>query len=269
VDLGTVTSYRTPTTRGELRLAPGERVLGGGTWLFSEPQPGVTGLVDLQGLGWPASEPLPDGGLRIAATCTVSELLGLSWPRPSTAELVRQCVDAFLMSFKVQYAATVGGNLALALPAGAMISLTASLGGEALIWTPDGGERREPVAALVTGASTTTLAPGEIVRAVDLAGSALRAPTAFRRVALSEYGRSGIVVIGRLAAETLVLTVTGATSHPVVLTLPRDAAPAEVRAAFASIEDWYADPHGAADWKAAVATGFGVEIAAELEEPDA
>ena len=47
VDLNTVTSYRFATSRADLALAPGEKVLGGGTWLFSEPQPDVTGLVDL------------------------------------------------------------------------------------------------------------------------------------------------------------------------------------------------------------------------------
>lgn len=263
MDLADVTSYRVPTTRRELVLQPGERPLGGGTWLFSEPQPGVTGLVDLQGMGWPDAEPLPDGGLRIAATCTVERLQALAWPAPSTALLTRRCADALLMSFKVQQAATVGGNLALGLPAGAMISLTAALAGEVVVWTSE-GERREPVTSFVTGPGTTSLGAGEVVRAVDLPGRALRAPTALRRLALSEYGRSGVVVIGRLDPDALVLTVTAATGRPAEVTLDPSASPAEVGAAVASIEGWYDDPHGAADWKAAMAASLAAEVAEEL-----
>ena len=39
----------------------------------------------------------------------------------TAADLARRCAEALLMSFKVQHVATVGGNLCLALPAGAMI----------------------------------------------------------------------------------------------------------------------------------------------------
>ncbi|WGL52623.1 FAD binding domain-containing protein [Nocardioides sp. BP30] len=272
MDLAMVTSYRVPRTRTELSLTPGERVVGGGTWLFSEPQPDVNGLVDLQGLGWPVWEELPDGGVRIGATATIAQLLAAPWPdapwpEASAQRLAAQCADALLMSFKVQRAATVGGNLALALPAGAMIALTAALGGEVVVWRA-GGERRQPVEAFVVGPGATTLATGEVIRAIELPGSSLRARTAFRRLALSEHGRSGIVVVGRRDAGSsdVTITITGATGRPVVLRLPADATPADVRALTRRIEVWYEDPHGAADWKAAVSTAFAEEILAELAE---
>src|SRR5450830_884448 len=41
MDLIDVREIRVPSTRDGLVLAPGHRVLGGGTWLFSEPQHGV------------------------------------------------------------------------------------------------------------------------------------------------------------------------------------------------------------------------------------
>jgi len=44
VDLHTVSSYRRARYRGDLALAPGETLLAGGTWLFSETQPHVTRL---------------------------------------------------------------------------------------------------------------------------------------------------------------------------------------------------------------------------------
>jgi xanthine dehydrogenase FAD-binding subunit len=71
-----VVTYRRAAARNDLTLADGERFLSGGTWLFSEPQPGTTGLVDLTGLGWTPWE-RTDQGLLLAATCTVEELLAV------------------------------------------------------------------------------------------------------------------------------------------------------------------------------------------------
>ena len=79
-----------------------------------------------------------------------------------------------------------------------------------MIWTPDGGERREPVADFVRGAGATTLAPGEVIRAVDVPLTALAAPTAFRRIALTPLGRAASVVVG--CGSTV--TVTAATTRP-------------------------------------------------------
>ncbi|MDN4172395.1 FAD binding domain-containing protein [Nocardioides sp. SOB77] len=253
MDLNTVTSFRRPTAREDLRLGAGETLLAGGTWLFSEPQPGTTGLVDLTTLGWPAVELLEDGTLRIGATCTVAELVGSPLVDP-LAPLVRSAADALLMSFKIQHAATVGGNIALALPAGAMTSLTAGLGGVAVVWTPDGGERREPVAELVRGVGTTSLAAGEVLRAVDVPPAALAVRTAFRRMSLTPHGRSASVVVG--AGDRI--TVTAATTRPVVLDAGR------LEEGLAAVDCWYDDPHGAPDWRAAVTATLAREVVREL-----
>jgi CO/xanthine dehydrogenase FAD-binding subunit len=254
MDLATVTSQRTARERADLALAPGETLLAGGTWLFSEPQPEVTGLVDLAGLGWPDWEVTPDV-LRIGATCTVARMLTAPWG--AALGLVRHAVDAFLMSAKVQHVATVGGNLCLALPAGAAISLAAGLDATVEVWTPDGGTRRERVVDLVTGAGTTTLAPAEVVRAVDVPLSSLDRPLAFRRASLTPLGRSAAVVVG--CGERI--TVTASTAHPVVL----DAA--DLDAGLAAIDCWYDDPHGAPDWRAHVTGVLAREVRAELSEP--
>ncbi|WP_182525311.1 FAD binding domain-containing protein [Nocardioides dongkuii] len=252
MDLHTVRSFRRPADRDELRLAPGETLLAGGTWLFSEPQPGTSGLVDLTALGWPPVE-VVGGTLRIAATCTVAELVS-SPLLGRLAPLVRAAADAFLMSFKIQHAATVGGNIALALPAGAMTSLAAALDGTAVVWTPGGGERREPVAELVRGVRDTSLAPGEVLRAVDVPLDALAAPTAFRRIALTPHGRSSAVVIG--VGDRV--TVTAATTRPVVLAAGR------LEEGLAAVDCWYDDPHGAPDWRASVTATLARQVVAEL-----
>ena len=84
---------------------PGDAFLAGGTWLFSEPQPGVTRLLDVRSFGWPTVVPQPDGGLEVFATCTIAELA--AGPVP----LFAQCADALLGSFKIAAVATVGGNI--------------------------------------------------------------------------------------------------------------------------------------------------------------
>lgn len=256
MDLIDVTRWRAATDRSDLILAPGERVVAGGTWLFSEPQPAVAGLVDLTTMGWQPWESLPDG-LRIGATCTVAEIQ--SAPLGAAAELATQCADSLLMSFKVQQAATVGGNVCMALPAGAMISLTAALGAQVLIWTSDGGQRHEPVTRFVRDALTTTLAPGEIVRAVDIPASALGATYAFRRIALTELGRSSALVIGRRDPDgSIRVTVSAATTRPYALPVAADGT------VDTSGLRWYADAHGSRQWRAAMARRFAAEVVEEL-----
>lgn len=249
MDLASVTSYRRATTRDDLRLAPGETLLAGGSWLFSVPQPEVTGLVDLTSLAWPAVESLSDGGLRLGATCPIAAVREVGPP------LMRACADALLMSFKVQAVATVGGNLCLALPAGAMTALGATLAGQVVVWGPDGAERRVPAASFVLDVGRTALRPGELVRALDLPAWALTAPTAVRRASLARVGRSGVLVTGVLSSTGPRVCVTAATRRPVVVS-----SPAEVT----GVDCWYDDPHGAPDWRAAVAERYVAEVLDEL-----
>jgi CO/xanthine dehydrogenase FAD-binding subunit len=264
MDLVEVTSYRFARSRADLALAPGERVVAGGTWLYSEPQPGTSGLVDLTTLGWPAWE-ATDTGLRVAATCTVEELVTApDEVLGSAAPLVRQCAEAFLMSFKIQALATVGGNLCLALPAGPMISLMTALDAGAVVWTADGGERRQPVAELVRDVRETSLAVGEVLRAVEVTSASLAATYAFRQLSLAPMGRSSTVVIGRASPGSFVLTVTAATTRPVVLRFPGPPEPSILRDAVAAIGCWHSDAHGAVDWRRSMTVRLAEEVMAEL-----
>ena len=61
MDLHTVTDYRVARDRADLVAGPGTAYVGGGTWLFSEPQPHLNRLVDLTGLEWPALTVTEDG----------------------------------------------------------------------------------------------------------------------------------------------------------------------------------------------------------------
>lgn len=252
MDLHTVTSFRRARTRADLDLAPGEAFVAGGTWMFGEPQPGVTGLVDLTTLDWPDLE-VDDAGLRIGATCTIARLVAFArdappeWP---AARVIPDAADALLASFKIWNTATVGGNVARSFAAAAMVSLAAGLDGEAEIWTPDGGERRVPVAAVPADDGTSSLAPGEVLRAVDLPARTLRSRFTLQKIALAELGRSGSVVTGRLdddGAATFV--ITAATRVPVVLRFPAPPDAEQLAAAVREAPGYYTDPLGPADWR--------------------
>lgn len=267
MDLNTVEHYRPALSRADLTLAPGERVLAGGTWLFSEPQVDTTGLIDLTTLGWPALE-YTDTGLRIGATCTIAELSKLP-PRDGWAAqpLFFQCANALLASWKIWNVATVGGNICQSFAAASMVSLAVALDGVALVWTPDGGEYHVLVQDLITGNGTNILAPGEVLRAVDIPLTALRARTGFRQIALSTLGRSGAMLTGRLEDDgSTVFAITAATLRPTVLRYRQLPDARSLRQAVDAVEGYYADPLGAADWRRQISGVLLEEIRAELDE---
>jgi CO/xanthine dehydrogenase FAD-binding subunit len=289
VDIDTITSH-IPAPGASWQ--PGDAWLGGGTWLFSQPQPGLRRLLDLSAFGWPPLTESQDG-LEIAATCTLAELA--RWRPAATSStgaggwravpLLRQCCQALLASFKVQNMATVGGNICLALPAGAMTSLAASLDGVATVWSAGGGVREVLVSELVTGPGSTALGPGDLLRSVTLPAASLRGRTAFRQASLSRLGRSAAVVIGRTVgggamvgstgAPGLVISVSAATPRPVQLRFPARPSPDQAVAALdhggpdGAGLTWLDDVHGAPAWRAAMTRRFVAEVAAELRDDSA
>lgn len=276
MDLHSVEAVSRPTQRSELwPLGRGDAVLAGGTWLFSQPQWRLRRLVDLTSMGWPPVT-LSDNGFELSATCTLAELSELAGRLPgvrpewTAAPLLHQCCTALLASHKIWRTATVGGNICLSLPAGAMISLATTLDGHLTVWRADGSEYRLPVAEFVTDAGANVLAQDDVLRSVHLPAAALRATTAFRSLAPSPLGRSSAVVIGRRDRATdggkFVLSVTAATARPYVFSFPAVPDHDTLRAAHASIAggDWLDDPHGDPDWRAAVTLVLAEQIRAEL-----
>jgi CO/xanthine dehydrogenase FAD-binding subunit len=247
---------------------PGDAWLAGGTWLFSEPQPGLARLLDLHPYGWPALTVRPDG-LEIAATCTLAELARAELPPWPAAPLIGHCCAALLGSFKVWNAATVGGNICLSLPAGPMISLTAALDGIGTIWAAGGGTRQVPVAEFVTGPSQNVLQPGDLLRSVWLPAAALDGTTAFRQLSLSPLGRSAAVVIGRRSPGdgSLVITVTAATPRPVQLRFATAPGPDRLLTALqASVPRYHDDVHGTPAWREEITRQLALEVLGELED---
>lgn len=287
MDMNTIETVLRTTDPADFR--DGDAWLAGGTVLFSygsyafglEP---LRRLLDLGDAGWPAIT-VTDNGIELAATCTVAELYALpgsagvagrNWPG---LDLFRPCCDSFVASFKIWNMSTVGGNLCTSLPAGPMISLCAGLEGVATILGPGGTSRLVPVAEFVTGDARNCLAPGELLRSIHLPASALASRVAFRRLSLSNLGRSGVLLTGRLREHTggndaganrFVLTVTAATKRPVQLRF--DALP-DADGLAAAITDaipeslYHNDIHGLPQWRKDMTYRLAEELRTELGAP--
>jgi CO/xanthine dehydrogenase FAD-binding subunit len=265
VDLNTVTEFA-PATDATWR--DGDAWLGGGTWLFSRPQPHLARLLDLQAFGWAPVDDSQDG-VTIAATCTLAQLARWQPDRSRhapAAALARQCCHALLGSFKVHNAATVGGNICLSLPAGPMTSLASALDGVVLLRGHGAGQRALPAAGFVTGDGSNKLRPGELLTHIVLPPHALSARLAFRQLSLSPQGRSAVLVIARRdPGGQTVVSVTASTPHPVCLRFPAPPTPGEaldqldVRA-----PQYLDDVHGSRPWRAAMTRRLITEALAEL-----
>lgn len=275
MDMNTVEAVVATADPAEWR--DGDAWLAGGTVLFSYGSTVLKRLLDLGQSGWPAIT-VNDSGIELAATCTVAELYALpvsvavagrQWPG---LKLFRPCCDSFVASFKIWNMSTVGGNLCTALPAGPMISLCAGLDATATILGPGGGSRTVPVATFVTGDGQNGLAPGELLRSIHLPASALSAKVAFRRLSLSNLGRSGVLLIGRRDPDGgLVITVTAATKRPVQLrfaaaTMPGPSALAAAVGKAIPAELYHDDIHGLPEWRRDMTLRLAEEIRAELLE---
>ena len=270
MDLNTITEVAHPQTRAQLPVwTAGDAWLAGGTWLFSEPQVHLTRLIDLTDLKWPALT-IGDSELTIAATCTVAQLDGFTCPPEwLAAPLINQCCRAFLASFKIWKTATVGGNLCMSLPAGPMISLTSALDGVCTIWKADGSEQKVDAADFVIGDQRNVLAPGDLLRQIDIPLAALKRRAAFRQISLTPVGRSAALLIGSSdSAGAMTLTVTASITRPVRLSFTEIPQSRELREAILHhIPDslYHDDVHGKPTWRKHMTLRLAEEIRAELQ----
>jgi CO/xanthine dehydrogenase FAD-binding subunit len=243
--------------------------LAGGTWLFSEPQLAVDTLIDLDGLGW-VPLTVTDAGLDIAATCRIAELNDFeAAPGWRAVPLFRECIDSFLMSFKIWNAATIGGNVCMSLPAGAMISLTAALEGVCTLWPRSGDPHEVSVLDFITGNHQNVLQKGELLRKIHLPQSALSKRTAMRQVSLTKFGRSAALIIATVGDDDadFLLTISAATPRPVQLRFATRPSAVELRHALDARlppEAYFDDVHGSGPYKRHVTQYLAEQMRMEL-----
>jgi len=272
MNLNTITTVKRPANADEIsEWGAGDAWLAGGTWLFSEPQPATDTLIDLEQLGWPALQVTPDG-LEIAATCRIMEIYRLESPAEWAAgPLLRECCDALLASFKIWNAATVGGNICLSLPAGAMISLATALEGTLTLWPRNGAPRMVSALDFITGNHQNMLQPGELLRSIHLPATALAKRYAFRRASLVKLGRSAALLIGTRGSDgDLLITITASTPRPVQLAFAGIPAADELRRAIASAipdEGYFDDVNGLPHYRRHLTYCFAEQIRVELAQP--
>lgn len=267
MDLNTITEITRPQNQdGAIAWREGDAWLAGGTWLFSEQQPHLRRLIDLQSLGW---EPLTIGkeALEIGATCHIAELYSFTAPGDWTAaSLIQDCCRSFLSSFKIWNTATVGGNVCMSLPAGPMISLTSGLEGICVIRGVDGKQRRVAIEDFVTGNHQNVLQPGELLRRIDLPLEALRKRAAFRRISLTHLGRSAVLLIGTQGGDgVFMLSVSAATDRPIRLVFPQIPTARALRTRIErEIPAFFDDVHGSPEYRKHMTLYFAEEIRQEL-----
>jgi CO/xanthine dehydrogenase FAD-binding subunit len=267
MDLAFIESLQPAGAAAPAGWRAGDAWLAGGTWLFSEPQPELRRLIDLHAFGW---EPLrvSDAGLEVAATCRLSELAAFE-PPPEWigANVIRDCCEALLGSFKIWNEATVGGNICLALAAAPMTSLAASLDGVCEVWRPDGSVTQIPAVDFVTGIRSTVLEPGWLLRSVTLPARSLMGRVVFRQVSRTPLGRSAALVIGTRepAGVRTAITVTAAVTHPLQTRFDGLPSADELRAAIADAQPpYFEDAHGSIPWRAHLTAMLTEQVRAEL-----
>jgi CO/xanthine dehydrogenase FAD-binding subunit len=272
MNLNAITTVKRPANADEIGgWRAGDAWLAGGTWLFSEPQPATDTLIDLEQLGWPALQITADG-LEIAATCRIMEIYRLESPAEWAAgPLLRECCDALLASFKIWNAATVGGNICLSVPAGAMISLVTALEGTLTLWPRNGTPCVVPALDFITGNHQNILQPGELLRSIHLPATALAKRYALRRASLVKLGRSAALLIGTRGNNgDLLLTITASTPRPVQLAFAGIPAADELRRAITSAipdDGYFDDVNGLPDYRRHLTYYFAEQIRVELAQP--
>ena len=269
MNLNTITSIKRPVDVNEIRTwHPGDAWLAGGTYLFSEPQPTTDTLVDLGETRWPHLQVSTDG-LTIAATCPIIDLYQFTGPHEWAAlPLIQDCCNALLASFKIWQTATVGGNICLSLPAGAMTSLAVGLEGTLTLWPRAGTPRNVPALEFVTGNHANILQPGELLRSIHLPAAALSKRYAMRRASLVKLGRSAVLLIGTLGADgNLLLTITASTPRPVQLAFSGMPSPAELQEALTAAipeDSYFDDVNGRPAYRRHLTHYYAEQIRADL-----
>lgn len=202
MDLHRVETYLRPTQPQDIpHWESGWAWLAGGTWLFTEPQPHVHTLVDMQRLGWDELDATADE-LIIGATCTMSQLLAFPYPPHWSGFRALQSAVHELASFKIQNMATIAGNLCLALPASTFAPVMVLFNAHYDIRPIAGDPYTVSAQTFQTGAKTTLLQPGDVLRRIRIPADVLEWRVSYRRICVATAGIAVSIVVAALNPKT-------------------------------------------------------------------
>ena len=112
------------------------------------------------------------------------------------------------------------------------------------------------------------LAPGDLLRQIDIPLAALKRRSAFRQISLTPVGRSAALLIGTTDSNgAFALTITASTKRPVKLSFAKMPGAAELRGAIAQAIPgplYHDDVHGKPFWRKHMTLRLAEEIRGEL-----
>jgi carbon-monoxide dehydrogenase medium subunit len=148
--------------------APDARLLAGGTDLLVDLKTGrrsVRHVVSVKRISELRGISATDAGLRIGALVTPNELGGsdvVQGPFVALTDATRE-----LAAPQVRNMATIGGNIAGAIPSADMPPILIVMDASVILWSAR-GERTVPVASVFTGPRETSIAPDEILTSIQV-----------------------------------------------------------------------------------------------------
>lgn len=223
--------------------------LAGGTWLYSQPQPQIRTLIDLERLNWSEIE-ITSEGVTLGATCTLASLLRYPWPSHWLAISALQAAIQSLASFKVTEVATVGGNLCLALTVGSLAPVMLALSARYELWELSGAQRWVAAHDFQVGPQLTLLRSGEVLRRVHIPVDRLQRPAYFERFSSAEVEPALAIVVASVGENSSYsFSLNGAVSAPLQLRFPGRPHPAQICEALSPLSVWIADHRSSADYR--------------------
>lgn len=224
--------------------------LAGGTWLFSEPQPQLTTLIDLEPLNWAEIE-ASESWLKIGSMCTLEQLQAYPWPTQWCATGVfKEAIAALAASFKVVQQATIGGNICLALAVGVIPPVMVLLDAVYELWSANQPPRLIAAKDFQTGVRETVLRPGEVLRRVLIPHRFLDWRTTVQKLSIAATDPSISLVCAAVnpTDSTLRVSLGASVAAPTLVQFSQLPSAQEIRGSLASI-DWLQDLRASAGYR--------------------
>jgi carbon-monoxide dehydrogenase medium subunit len=165
------------------QYAPEVHLLAGGTDLLVDLKTGrrsIKHVVSVNGIGDLRGISADEKGLRIGALVTPNELGEsdlVGGPYAALTDATRE-----LAAPQIRNMATIGGNIAGAIPSADMPPILIVMNASVTLWSSQ-GERAVPVASVFTGPRQTSIAPDEILTSIRIPAPPKGSGAAFARFA--------------------------------------------------------------------------------------